>query len=433
MQRYAPYLDGLAGQSRAMADLVADWVRVPTATFDLDGLARLAAKVKAAFAPLGASVEELDLLPQASVDSLGLPLARPLGKALRFRKRPDAPLRIFLGIHMDVVYGDSGNGNPGAFSGSGGSVTPALRIEKGILHASGGADAKGGLVILLKALEAFEASPFAAGVGWEVLVNPDEELGSPGSKPLLIEAAGRNHLGLLFEPSLPDGNLVGARKGSGNFSAVVRGKAAHAGRDPHLGRNAIHALAHLILELDAFGKSHPGVNVNVGKVEGGGPLNRVPDLAIGRFNLRAKDPEDQAASEAFLRGLAEEFGRRHGVTLEISGDFSSPPKPLTEAYRAVLETVRGCGRKLGLDLRWEASGGVSDGNKLAAAGLPNVDTLGAVGGNIHSPEEFLILDSLVERSRLTALLLMELGSGESPLRAALGNGDANGNQAAKGN
>jgi len=103
------------------------------------------------------------------------------------------------------------------------------------------------------------------------------------------------------------------------------------------------------------------------------------------------------------------------------------------ARRSVLETVRGCGRKLGLDLRWEASGGVSDGNKLAAAGLPNVDTLGAVGGNIHSPEEFLILDSLVERSRLTALLLMELGSGESPLRAALGNGDANGNQAAKGN
>lgn len=415
MQRYAPYLDGLAGQSRAMADLVLDWVRVPTATYDLDGLARMAAKVKAAFAPfapMGATVEELELNPQATVDSLGQPQARPLGKALRFRMRPDAPLRIFLGIHMDVVYGNHG-GAPGA--GSGAEVTPEIRIERGILHASGGADAKGGLVILLKALEAFEASPFSAGVGWEVLINPDEEIGSPGSKPLLIEAAGRNHLGLLFEPSLPNGNLVGARKGSGNFAAVVRGKAAHAGRDPHLGRNAIHALAHLILELDAFGKSHPGVNVNVGKVEGGGPLNRVPDLAIGRFNLRVKDPEDQAASESFLRGLAEKFGGRHGVALELSGGFSSPPKPLTEGYRALLEAVRGSGRKLGMDLGWESSGGVSDGNKLAAAGLVNVDTLGAVGGNIHSPEEFLILDSLAERARLTALLLMELGSGESAL------------------
>src|SRR5690349_11506416 len=111
MQRYAPYLDGLAGQSRAMADLVLDWVRVSTATYDLDGLAKLAAKVKSAFAGLGGSTEEISLAPHAVLDSLGLPKTRPLGKALRFRKRPDAPLRVFLGIHMDVVYGDHG-GSP---------------------------------------------------------------------------------------------------------------------------------------------------------------------------------------------------------------------------------------------------------------------------------------------------------------------------------
>ncbi len=403
MQRFAPYLTGLVGQSRAMADLVADWVGVSSGSHDLVGLAKVAERVKAAFAVLGATVEELDLPPQVAVNSNGLAHSLPLGRALRFRKRPDAPLCIFLGIHMDVVYGHSGDVN---------QPVPSMRIENGIMHASGAADAKGGLVIMLKALEAFEASPFCVGVGWEVLINPDEEISSPGSMQLFAEAARRNHLGLLFEPSLPNGNLVGARKGSGNFTAVVRGKAAHAGRDPHLGRNAIHALAHLIVELEDFGKAHHGITVNVGKIEGGGPLNRVPDLAIGRFNMRVEDSKHQVAAEEFLANLAKEFGQRHGVTLEIKGEFSSPPKLITENYLALLEAVRGSGQKLGLDLKWEASGGVSDGNKLAAAGLPNVDTLGAVGGNIHSLQEFLVLESLVERSRLTALLLMRLGSGD---------------------
>ena len=113
----------------------------------------------------------------------------------------------------------------------------------------------GGLVILLKALEALESSPLAAGLGWEILLNPDEELGSPGSLPLLREAAGRNHLGFLFEPCLPDGSLVSIRKGSGNFTAVVLGRAAHAGRDFHAGRSATVALAELITKLDDLNRT----------------------------------------------------------------------------------------------------------------------------------------------------------------------------------
>ncbi|MDB5051323.1 MAG: acetylornithine deacetylase [Fibrobacteres bacterium] len=411
MHRYAPYLDSLSAQSAAMTDLVADWVKVRSGSYDTAGLARMAAKLKTSFAALGGTCEELPLPPQAAIDPQGSSCFLPLGQALRFRKRPDAPLQVFLGIHYDVVYG-----GPAGVSDV--AADAAIRLEAGVLHASGAADAKGGLVILLKALEAFEASPFSAGVGWEVLLNPDEELGSPGSLPLLKEAAGRNHLGLLFEPCLPDGNLVGARKGSGNFTAVVRGRAAHAGRDPHLGRNAIHAMAELIVELDRFGRERPGLNVNVGRVEGGGALNRVPDLAIARFNLRAGGAADQAAAEDFLRGLAAGFASREGYSLELHGYFTSPPKPLEGGTLDLLKAVAECGGRLGMDLRWQASGGVSDGNKLAAAGLPNVDTLGARGDNIHSPKEWLALDSLPERARLTALLLMRLGSGELAWPAA---------------
>ena len=418
MHRYSPFLDSLSAQAPAMRELVLDWVEVPSGSHDISGLERMASKLKTAFAALGGSVEEIALSPQAAIDAHGGHCALPLGKALRFRKRPNAPIRVFLGIHYDVVYGDTAAAADNAMApGSAPAVTDrlpaaAIRLEGDILRACGAADAKGGLVILLKALETFEASPFAAGVGWEVLLNPDEELGSPGSLPLLKEAAARNHIGLLFEPCLSDGSLVGARKGSGNFTAVMRGRASHAGRDPHLGRNAIHALAEFIVELDRLGKSHAGLSVNVGKLEGGGPVNRVPDLAIARFNLRVRGTEDQEAAEDFLRAQVAAFAKREGYGLEIHGYFASPPKPLEGRGLGLLEAVAACGTDLGMDLKWQPSGGVSDGNKLAAAGLPNVDTLGARGGNIHSPEEYLDLDSLAERARLTALILMRLGAGE---------------------
>ena len=422
-----------------MADLVKDWVKVSSGSYDITGLALMAAKLKDAFAVLGGTMEELALSPQAAIDANGKPCALALGKALRFRKRPDAPIQVFLGIHYDVVYGHAVPLSENAIAPdrvrpdttltntlppevppmpAGTGISQAIDLtpsEPGILRASGAADAKGGLVILLKALEALEASPFASRLGWEVLLNPDEEIGSPGSLPLLKEAAGRNHLGLLFEPSLPDGNLVGARKGSGNYAVVVRGRAAHAGRDPHLGRNAIHALAEFIVELDRFGRTRPGLTVNVGKVEGGGAVNRVPDLAIARFNLRARSHEDREAAEDFLRGMTASFAVREGYSLDLHGYFSSPPKPLTDGYLDLLRTVAACGKDLGLDLAWQPSGGVSDGNKLAAAGLVNVDTMGATGGGIHGPDEYLVLDSLPERARLTALLLMRLASGEPAL------------------
>jgi glutamate carboxypeptidase len=416
MRPFAVHLDALSARAASMRAQVLDWVAIRSGSYDIEGLRRMAGRLRDDFAGLGGVCEEIPLAPQPMIDARGEPAERPLGAALRFRKRPDAPVRVFLGIHYDVVYGDPEAAAVSAARKGGGAAAPSertpIRVEGGLLRASGACDAKGGIAILLHALETLEASPWAGSVGWEVLLNPDEELGSPGSLSLLKEAAGRNQLGLLFEPCLPDGNLVGARKGSGNFAAVLRGRAAHAGRDAHLGRNAVHALAEFIVELDRFGRSRSGLTVNVGRIEGGGPLNRVPDLAIARFNLRVRDEADQRAAGEFLAARAREFSAREGYALAIHGGFTSPPKPLAGPGLALLEAAAACGRELGLDLHWQASGGVSDGNKLAAAGLPNIDTLGARGGNIHGPEEWLDLASLEERARLTALILMKLGAGE---------------------
>ena len=215
MSAYAPHLDALAARGPAMREQVLAWAKIASGSHDPAGLARMAAALKDAFAILGAPCEEIPLQPQAAIDARGERTFLPLGRALRFRKRPEAPLRVLLGIHYDVVYGEAGAASgentvspagenaapPGGHAGGQADAAqahPLIQLEGDILRASGACDAKGGIAILLHALAAFEASPWADRVGWEILLNPDEELGSPGSLPLLQEAAARNHLGLFY-------------------------------------------------------------------------------------------------------------------------------------------------------------------------------------------------------------------------------------------
>jgi glutamate carboxypeptidase len=263
---------------------------------------------------------------------------------------------------------------------------------------------------MLIAVEALERSPWAANVGWEVLINPDEEIGSPGSSHLFDEAAKRNHVGLLFEPAMPDGSLVSHRGGSGSYSVIVRGRSAHAGRDPHMGRNAIVAAAELTASLSKLATD--GITVNVSKIDGGGPTNVVPNLAICRFNVRAKTPPDQQRIQRQIDEVLATFRDRDGIRMELHGGFHRPPKPLDEGTQHLQKQLESCARELNVPISWRYSGGVSDGNQLAAAGLPNLDSLGPRGGSIHSSDEFLLLDSLTERAKLATLLIRLLATDE---------------------
>lgn len=400
MSRYDPHLHWIDSQRERMCRLVSEWANINSGSYNVAGLQRLSEKLKVAFASLGGEVTEIPLNPHRVIGADGSPEFKSLGKAIRIRKRRSAPLRVFLGIHMDTVYGE---GHP---------FQKVAQIDANTLGGPGVVDAKGGLAVMLTALEALERSPFADAVGWEILINPDEELGSPGSAPILANCAAENDLGMVFEPTLPDGALVSSRKGSGNFAAIVRGKSAHVGRDFANGRNALLAAAEFAVAVSRLSQTLPGVIVNVGRIDGGGPLNVVPDLAICRFNVRVDTADDHHRVEAQLQTIAAEFGQREGLNVALEGEFLSPPKMLDDPTRKLLEAIAGCGDKLGLSIQWRPSGGASDGNKLAAAGLPVVDTFGPRGGNLHSPEEYLLLDSLTERAKLAALLLMKLGSGE---------------------
>ncbi|MFH1112480.1 MAG: hydrolase [Pseudomonadota bacterium] len=405
MTDYSPYVNWLDSQHERMCDVLLKWSNVNSGSRNTAGLGVMLEALKQEFQVLGGEPEELDLRNHKQSWLMESESSLQLGKALRIRKRPAAALRVLLCCHMDTVYPQD---HP---------FQKAQRIDNNTMRGPGVTDAKGGMVVMLMALLALEKSPWNTNLGWEVLINPDEEIGSPGSVPVLAKSAAVNHLGLVFEPCFPNGHLVGNRKGSGNFKLVVRGKAAHAGRDSHLGRNAISALAWFIVVLNAFASTEAGLMVNVGYLEGGGPVNVVPDRAECRFNVRVATLGDQRHVEDFLERVTKGIKLIDGLSMELQGGFARPPKMLDSASREVFRHVIECGKHLGLSLEVHASGGACDGNNLAAAGLPTIDSLGVRGAEIHSRREHIFLDSLLERSKLTALLLMKLGSGEITLPA----------------
>jgi glutamate carboxypeptidase len=280
-------------------------------------------------------------------------------------------------------------------------------LDERTLGGPGVADMKGGLAVMLAALKAVEASPLASRLGYEVVINSDEEVGSPGSAALLAEAAQGKLAALTYEPAaLPDGTLAGARPGSGNFSFVVTGRSAHAGRNPEDGRNAVVAAAELALRLNAAKRE--GLSVNVARVDGGGPNNVVPDHAVLRVNLRPRTAELQAEAQAAIDRAVAEVATAHEVRIHLHGSFGRPPKPLDAAAEQLFALVAQAGADLGQAIRWQPSGGVCDGNNIAACGVPVVDTMGVRGGKIHSSEEYLLIDSLAERAALSAVTILRL-------------------------
>lgn len=390
----AAALAPLAGYRAAMLAQVEAWAAINCGSRNLAGLDAMAAALLAAVVPLGGTAALRDAAPVESIDAAGRVVAQAHGRNLHVVKRPDAPVRVLLTGHMDTVFAVD---HP---------FQTARWLDPDALNGPGVADMKGGIAVMLTALSALENSAFAATIGWEIVINSDEEVSSPGSAPLLVAAAKRCHLGLTFEPALPDGTLAGARKGSGNFSAIVSGRAAHAGREPEKGRNALLAAADLALRLKAL--TADDLTVNPARIDGGGPNNIVPDNAVLRWNMRAATPDSAVRARAAIDAIVAEVAGVHEVGIHVHGHFARPPKPLDANQLRLFELVRDCGAALGLPIAWRDTGGVCDGNNLAATGLAVVDTLGPRGGAIHSADEFLCVDSLVERAQLAALVLMRV-------------------------
>jgi glutamate carboxypeptidase len=381
-----------------MLDQVLEWSAINSGSRNFDGLSQIAARLADAFSPLPGDLQLVDSAPVETVNASGETLSVEHGQNLHLKVRGQAPVQLLFTGHMDTVFSESH-----AFQES-------RWLEKGVLNGPGVADMKGGLAVMLAALRSIESSGAAKQIGYEIVINSDEEIGSQGSAPLIASAAKGKTAALTYEPStLPDGTLAGARPGSGNYSLVIRGKSAHAGRNPEDGRNAIHAAADLALRLEAIKRD--GLSVNAGRIEGGGPTNVVPDLAVLRVNLRPRTLQIEAEAKREIDEAVAAVAAERDVSIETHGGFGRPPKPMTPAMERLFGLVKRAGADLGQTIGWKDTGGVCDGNNIAACGVPVVDTMGVRGGKIHSEQEYMIATSLGERAALSALTILRIAEG----------------------
>lgn len=385
-------------QAAMLADAQA-WSAINTGTANLDGLAKQVGVLADAFSVLPGDVTLVDPAPVSAIAADGSEFEKPHGQHLTVSVRPDAERRLLFTGHMDTVFP-----NDHAFQDQ-------VWLDDDTLNGPGLADMKGGIAVFLHALKAIEQSAAAGKIGYDILLNSDEETGSLASATLIEQMAQGKYAALTYEPSaLPDGTLAHARGGSGNYSLTITGKSAHAGRNPQDGRNAIVAAAALVLGLKHL--QTDDCPINPAKIEGGAANNVVPDHAVLRFNIRPKSPDAAAAFEAALASLIGDTQQAYEVHIHRHGGISRPPKPVDRKAQKLFDLVRDCGAALGQTIGWQSTGGVCDGNNIAACGVPVVDTMGVRGGAIHSPGEFMIVSSLSERAALSALVIHRLATGE---------------------
>ncbi|GHF18681.1 acetylornithine deacetylase [Kordiimonas sediminis] len=392
-------LDWLDAQQVSMQETVINWSHINSGSRNLDGLSAMEDEIVSAFRCLDTEIELIQLEDTETVLDSGEVTQVANGRTIRIFKRPTANRRVLMTGHYDTVFPKNS------------AFQKTHWLDENTLNGPGVADMKGGILVMLHALQGFEKTAAAANVGWEVLLSPDEETGSLASAPLLADRAQAAHIGMTYEPALADGTLAGERKGSGNYTVRVQGKAAHAGREFFEGRNAVVLLAGIIGKLSALTGGREGLTVNPAVITGGVAPNIVPDLAMCRFNVRLKAPEDAPWFEGEVQKIIDTANTEDGFTVELFGGINRPPKALSDANLKLMDLIGACGKSLGLSIAYVPTGGCCEGNNLAAAGLPNVDTLGVRGGMIHSDEEFMIVESLSERAKLSFLILTAFAHG----------------------
>jgi glutamate carboxypeptidase len=304
--------------------------------------------------------------------------------------------RVMLIGHMDTVF------DPGT------AAARPFRIEGGIAHGPGVTDMKSGLLAGLYALKAIIAE--VGGLPFErvtFIANPDEEVGSPSSTPHIRAVAADADACLVLECARANGDIVSARKGILDTRLTVNGRAAHAGVEPEKGRSAILEASRLIRDLHALNGRWPGVTVNVGKVSGGTRPNVVAERCDLEVDVRSTTNEGLDAVEAAVREVA---AATEVPDTTVDAHVMVAWRPMEKLARSgrLVEHAQDVARRLGFEVRDAATGGASDANTTSGMGVPSLDGLGPIGGNDHSPAEYLEVDSIVPRTALVAGLLLAI-------------------------
>jgi glutamate carboxypeptidase len=284
--------------------------------------------------------------------------------------------------------------------------TMPFRQKNGRLWGPGVLDMKSGIVFFLFAARALRELDVPVARKVVLQVNADEEVGSESSRPLTEEAARSSSAVLVLEPGTGlEGKLKTARKGVGDYTVTVKGRASHAGVDFQNGASAIVELARQVEKIAGFTRLERGLTVNPGVIAGGTRTNVIAAEARAEVDIRVARLKDAPALDKKFHGLRP-FDKR--CSIEVEGGLNRPPMERTPAIRKLFATARGLAREIGVDLEESSTGGGSDGNFTAALGIPTLDGLGAVGEGAHALNESILLDRIADRTALLAMLISAL-------------------------
>jgi len=293
----------------------------------------------------------------------------------------DPPHEIMFMGHLDTVFPE-GEAGERPFSLCGNRA-----------RGPGVCDMKGGLLVVLHALETLKKTGDLDNMSICVLFNGDEETGSTQSRPLIQETAKTCRRVLVCEPCRPDYHLVNQRKGGGWFHIDVTGMEAHAGADPHKGVNAVVELAHLVSLIQDLNDENPGTSAQVTVIGGGNKINIIPAHARASVDVRILDPKEKPRVETFFKRLSQNR-LFEPSTIRVSGCIDRPPMAVTPESQAIQDLIITEAKKMGITMGAITTGGCSDGNLTASLGIPTLDGLGLVGANSHRTDEYVELESI---------------------------------------
>ncbi len=281
-----------------------------------------------------------------------------------------------------------------------------FRQKDGRLWGPGVLDMKSGIVFFLYALRAIRDLDIPVARRVMLQVNADEEVGSETSRPLTEEAARNCAAVLVLEPGTGlTGKIKTARKGVGDYTVTVQGRASHAGVDFQNGASAVVELARQIERIAGFTNLPRGITVNPGVISGGTRTNVIAAEARADVDIRVARLKDAPALDKKFQSLRP-FDKR--CSIHVEGGLNRPPMERTPAIRKLFETARGWAKELGVNLEESSTGGGSDGNFTAALGIPTLDGLGGVGEGAHAVNESILIDRIVDRTALLAMLISRL-------------------------
>lgn len=316
--------------------------------------------------------------------------AEDCGEHVLIRAFPSDEMAVLLLGHTDTVHPIGANAkNP-------------TRIDGDRFYGCGIFDMKANIVLMLEALRFFAESGTTPARPITILLSCDEEVGSFTGRPLVEREAANAEECLVFEPSA-DGRVKTGRKGTGMFTLRARGIPAHAGLEPEKGASAILELSRQIERIHALNALEKGTTVNVCTINGGTTTNVIPEHATCEIDVRFSTTEEANRVQGELRSL-QTFDDR--VTLELSGGINRPPLERTEAVVELFVKARGLVASFGYELGETQVGGASDGNFVAAMGVPVLDGLGITGDGAHTLNEHILVSDIATRATLVTLLLL---------------------------